>query len=78
MGQYSGIVAAVIASVGAAFFLAWAVVHRLYHDSTERDPVDHPDAGSNQSQYMREVRIRQQEDISAVTYGGKRFWVSHL
>jgi len=77
MSKYSGIVAAIIVIVAVVFLLIWATMHRLSRrNDDDEERTEHAAGGSSQGQYMREVRIRQQEDLAAVTYGGKDALVS--
>lgn len=69
MSKYSGIVAAIIVIVAAVFLLGWAATHRLSRRGEEPDRTEHAPGDTSQGHYMREVRLRHQEDLAAVTYG---------
>jgi len=77
MSNYSGIVAVIIVIVAAVFLLAWAVVHRLDGGPVDGAPTEQlstRDAG--QGQYMREVRMRHQNDLAVVNHDRKYALVS--
>ena len=77
MSKYSGIVAAIIVAVAAAFLVGWAVIHRMNNRGVaNEDRTEHASGNTNQGQYMREVRLRHQEDLASATYGGRKGLVS--
>ncbi|KAI7236014.1 hypothetical protein KC330_g3969 [Hortaea werneckii] len=55
-----------ICGAGVAVFIGWAVSHRFVQPPEAKEPA----AGDfNQAQYMREVRLRHQDQLAAVMGG---------
>ncbi|RMY64068.1 hypothetical protein D0863_10092 [Hortaea werneckii] len=67
------VVAIAICGALAAIGLGWALTHRFYMNK-QREEVQTPSSGGySQAQYMREVRLRHQEDLAASQYGRGHF-----
>jgi len=65
----SVIVLFIIMGCGVSIVMGWAISHRFMAQTEE--PQLHPDAATQQAQYMREVRLRH-HDVLAVGMGGRR------
>ncbi|KAI7216007.1 hypothetical protein KC333_g5091 [Hortaea werneckii] len=66
MVSHSLIVFCCICGAGVAVFIGWAVSHRFVQPPVAKEPA----AGDfNQAQYMREVRLRHQDQLAAVMGG---------
>jgi len=67
------VVAIAICGALAAIGMGWALTHRFYMNK-QREEVQMPSSsGYSQAQYMREVRLRHQEDLAASQYGRGHF-----
>ncbi|RMZ12680.1 hypothetical protein D0862_02564 [Hortaea werneckii] len=66
MVSQSLIVFCCICGAGVLVFIGWAVSHRFVPPAEAKEPA----AGDfNQAQYMREVRLRHQDQLAAVMGG---------
>merc|ERR1712014_105422 len=63
------VVAIAICGALAAIGMGWALTHRFYMNKQREEGVQNPSSGYSQAQYMREVRLRHQEDLAASQYG---------
>ncbi|KAI7155806.1 hypothetical protein KC331_g3842 [Hortaea werneckii] len=64
------VVAIAICGALAAIGMGWALTHRFYmNKGREEAAAQNPGSGYSQAQYMREVRLRHQEDLAASQYG---------
>ncbi|KAI7468547.1 hypothetical protein KC351_g13581 [Hortaea werneckii] len=66
MVSHSLIVFCCICGAGVAVFIGWAVSHRFVKPAEAKEPA----AGDfNQAQYMREVRLRHQDQLAGIMGG---------
>ncbi|GAB1741588.1 hypothetical protein NU219Hw_g6813t1 [Hortaea werneckii] len=63
------VVAIAICGALAAVGMGWALTHRFYLQNRREEVVETGGSGYSQAQYMREVRLRHQEDLAASQYG---------
>ncbi|RMZ19580.1 hypothetical protein D0859_16421 [Hortaea werneckii] len=67
------VVAIAICGALAAIGLGWALTHRFYMNKGREEAAQNVGSGYSQAQYMREVRLRHQEDLAASQYGRGHF-----
>ncbi|KAI6796442.1 hypothetical protein KC361_g4424 [Hortaea werneckii] len=67
------VVAIAICGALAAIGLGWALTHRFYMNKGREEAAQNVGSGYSQAQYMREVRLRHQEDLAASQYGRGQF-----
>lgn len=67
------VVAIAICGALAAIGMGWALTHRFYMNKGREEAAQNPGSGYSQAQYMREVRLRHQEDLAASQYGRAHF-----
>ena len=70
----AAVVLFVILGAAAAVGLGWAATHRFFIPTGgSRDDVEPGRSEFSQAQYMREVRLRHQEDLAATQYGRSHY-----
>ncbi|KAI7216004.1 hypothetical protein KC333_g5092 [Hortaea werneckii] len=63
------VVAIAICGALAAVGIGWALTHRFYLNKGREEAAQSLGSDYSQAQYMREVRLRHQEDLAASQYG---------
>ncbi|TKA34258.1 hypothetical protein B0A50_00238 [Salinomyces thailandicus] len=69
----AAIVFFVIIGAAAGVALGWAMTHRFFIPVGRREDPDSARNDASQAQYMREVRLRHQEDLAATQYGRSHY-----